>query len=114
MQQAEHVRASRVFRFADQRFEFDLAGYPAIFIRNWYTGRAVLAVDGRVIEVRPFTPLSTPFLLVGPQHESWVGTLGNHALQVEYERKALLSDFRRTTYRVLVDGSVVWERRLRW
>jgi hypothetical protein len=114
MQELDSARASRLFRFADKRFELDIAGFPAVFIRNWYTGRAVLAVDGRVIEVRPWIPVSSPFVLVGPQHESWQGMLGDRRLQVEYERRVLFSEFRRTTYRVLVDGSVVWERRLLW
>ena len=59
-------------------------------------------------------PFSSPFVLIGPKRESWAGVLGEHTLQVEYERKVLFAEFRRTTYRVIVDGSVVWERRLLW
>ena len=114
MQELGRVRASRVFRFADKRIELQIAGFPAVFIRNWQTGRAVLAVDGRVIEIRPWIPVSSPFVLIGPKRESWAGVLGEHTLQVEYERKVLFAEFRRTTYRVIVDGSVVWERRLLW
>jgi hypothetical protein len=113
MREIEGARASEVFRFADKRLALELAGIPAVLIRNWVTGRVVLVVDDRIVEVRERLPVGTPIYL-GPRHASWNGLIRGHDVRFEYERKRSFPDLRATVYRVYVDGTLTWERRLRW
>ena len=87
----------------------DLEGQPLVFRRSSFTGSASLTVGGvdHLLQsgLDPGTHFS--FDLV----QRWQCQIASHLVVIEKERPRLFAGFRPQTFRILVDGQLVTERR---
>jgi len=81
------------------------------FSRNWFTGAMMILVDGRrVAHQSPLSP-ATHFGVTLKRHYKFeVGKAEKHTVVLEKERPLLLAGVRAHTYRVFVDGQLVYEQ----
>jgi hypothetical protein len=89
--------------------QFDVAGEPVEFRRNWFTGRSELRMRGETVVLRSSLNPSTHFsmrLTRVLQHR-----LSNHEIAIEQTRPLLFAGFRPHDYRIAVDGVVVRQQR---
>jgi hypothetical protein len=86
-----------------------IAGKQVVFRRNWLTGRARVSVDG--VEVTLQNPWNPATHYSVSLKRSWTTHVGDRILLIEKIRPILFAGFRPHTYRLLVDGEVVAERR---
>ncbi len=91
------------------RIQIDLDGTPVEFHRNWFTGWTKIRVSGAVHTLQDPMDPSTHFSL--KLIRRWQCEVHAHVLTIEKERPRFLAGFRPQTYRILVDGKVVAERR---
>jgi len=82
------------------------------YARNWFTGKEQLYADGELVASR--TILSASNYVSFPlarRYEFSVGTSEPHQVVFEKERPLLFAGGRPHTYRVFVDGKLVFQRR---
>jgi hypothetical protein len=86
---------------------FDVAGVPARFRRNAWTGSAELRVADDVVVLQSPLRLSTQFNV----HTSvvWRHRAGEHDIVIEKVRPRLFGGFRPNVFTIAVDGKTVAE-----
>ena len=88
---------------------FDVAGEPAEFRRNWFTGRTELHIGGNVVLLESALNLSTQFST--KLTKVLKCRVGDHEISIEQTRPLLFVGARRHDYRVAIDGLIVTEQR---
>jgi hypothetical protein len=91
------------------QIEVMVAGAVVKFRRSSFTGRADLFVDGHKLPLQD--PLDPATHLRLALTRTWRVNMGDNVLTIEKTRPLLMAGFRPHSYRVLVDGHVVAERR---
>jgi len=89
--------------------QFEVAGEPVEFYRNWFTGRSELRMLGETVVLRSSLNPSTHFSLRLTrvlQHR-----IGDHEITIEQTRPLLFAGFRTHDYQIAVDGVVVRQQR---
>jgi len=82
------------------------------YARNWFTGKERLSADGQLIASRSIlSPSNYVSFPLARRYEFSVGTSEPHAVVFEKERPLLVAGVRPHTYRVFVDGKLVFQRR---
>jgi hypothetical protein len=87
------------------KLSFDVAGMPAEFSRNFWTGRAELRVGDEVVSLQSAFRLSTHFEL--RTRRVWRKRIGQHEVEIVKIRPRLFPGFRSQSFTVSVDKSVV-------
>ncbi len=91
------------------RIEFTVDTLQGEFRRNWFTGRAELSVAGATELLQDPLDLGTHYQV--SLTKTWQRTWNGHDLVIEAVRPLLFAGFRPHSYRLLVDGKVVAEKR---
>jgi hypothetical protein len=98
----------QIFRGSGMHIEFKIGDANAAFSRNWFTGKALLDVDGQIIQLQsswnPTTHYSTHL------NRSWQVGVGSDEVVIEKIRPLLLAGFRPHSYRILLDGELIVEQ----
>jgi|GraSoiStandDraft_57_1057295.scaffolds.fasta_scaffold500761_2 hypothetical protein len=89
------------------RLSFDVAGMPAEFHRNPWTGKAELRIG------RDLVPLQSPFRLSAHfelrTRMVWRSKIGDHDIEIVKVRPRIFAGFRPQTITISVDKGVVAE-----
>jgi hypothetical protein len=78
------------------------------YTRNWFTGSAVLTVDGQRVVLQSSLNPGTHFSVA--LKKAWQCNVKGQTLTIETERPLLFAGFRPHTYRIMVNGQVVAQR----
>ncbi|HEX3539848.1 MAG TPA: hypothetical protein VHT75_05330 [Acidimicrobiales bacterium] len=89
------------------KIDFEIAGVPARFVRNDWTGRAELVAGDETVCLQSPRELSTHFDV----HTArvWRHRVGDHEVAIEVVRRRLFGGLRPMSFTVSVDGAVVAE-----
>jgi len=91
------------------RFQFNVADTPIEFRRNWFSGKAELKVEGKLVPLQ--NPLAPTTHFSVSLKRCWRFEFADHQVVIEKERPLVLSGFRPQTYRVWVDDELLIERK---
>ncbi len=81
------------------------------YVRNWFTGNERLFADGQLVASRSIlSPSNYVSFPLARRYEFTVGTSEPHKIIFEKERPLLGAGGRPHTYRVFVDGKLVFQR----
>lgn len=89
------------------QINFTVGDAPAEFVYSSTTGKAELTLGEDTIELQDPMKLSTQFSV--KQTQSWTTQTGGHDVAIIRERPMWVSGFRKSSFTVSVDGSVVAE-----
>ena len=97
------------------RFSLDIGDtdrHRIEYERNWFTGKERLLADGELVASRTIlSPSNYVSFPLARRYEFTVGTTKPHAVVFEKERPLLIAGIRPHTYRVFVDGQLIFQRR---
>ena len=92
----------------------DREKYRIEYDRNWFTGKERLSAHGQHIASRSMSSSNYVSVLLARRYEFYEFTVGApepKAIIFEKERPLRMVDFRPLTYRVFVDGKLIFQRR---
>ncbi|HEY1883421.1 MAG TPA: hypothetical protein VGG51_10325 [Candidatus Cybelea sp.] len=79
--------------------------------RNWFTGAMQILVNGEQVARQSWLLPSTHFGFARKRrHEFGVGKVEKHRVVIERERPLIIAGIRPHTYRVFVDGELIYEQ----
>ena len=82
------------------------------YYRNWFFGTERLRLDGQLLDSRSvISPSNYVSFPLCRRREFVVGTIEKHSVVFEKERPLLIAGIRPHTYRVFVDGKLVFEKK---
>jgi hypothetical protein len=93
----------------DMRIQFNVGDTSVEFQRNWFTGRAEFVLNGRTITLQDPQDFGTHFSFA--LKRVWKYRLDRYEIVIEKVRPLLLAGIRPHTYRVIVDGKVLEEKK---
>jgi len=89
------------------QLSFEVAGMPAEFRRNPWTGRAELRVGDDVVSLQSPFRLSAHFEL--RTRAVWRSRIGQHEIEIVKVRPRIFAGFRHQSFTIKVDKSIVAE-----
>ena len=90
------------------KLTFSIGGTPAVFTRDWFTGKAALAVGEQTIPLADPWNRATHFSF--QRTRTWHAEALGHQVVIEKTRPIFLAGLRPQNYRIQVDGELVMEQ----